>query len=90
MANSPEIYWLTLTTIVTGLMWLPYILQIILHRGLNSALSDANGVVMAGMIYFSVRMLHYIVYVLGLPYLRTITFAAGVACQAVFAIALLS
>ena len=24
---SPELYWLTLTALMTGLLWIPYILQ---------------------------------------------------------------
>ena len=41
---SPELYWLVLTTLMTGLFWIPYILQRILERGFWPALWDPQGV----------------------------------------------
>ena len=35
---SPELFWLTLTTIMTGLFWLPYILDRIAVRGLRKSM----------------------------------------------------
>ena len=40
-------------------------------------------------VYFLARAGHYIVYVLAVPYLRTLLFAVGVACQAILAARLL-
>ncbi|MBS0297829.1 MAG: MAPEG family protein [Proteobacteria bacterium] len=37
----------------------------------------------AALIYFFARLVHYVVYTLGVPYLRTLSFAAGFACQLV-------
>ena len=39
---SNELYWLTLTAIFTGLMWLPYILWLIGKLGLVPALMDGE------------------------------------------------
>ena len=36
---------------------------------------------MACMIYFWARVTHYIVYTLGIPLIRTLSFAVGFACQ---------
>jgi hypothetical protein len=30
---QPELYWLTLTCLMTGLLWVPYILQLIVQLG---------------------------------------------------------
>ena len=30
---SPELYWLTITTLMTGLMWVPYILNRLVEKG---------------------------------------------------------
>jgi len=43
----------------------------------------------AALAYFAVRVCHYAVYSLGLPFIRTIVFLAGFACQAVLAARLL-
>ncbi|MBY0427824.1 MAG: MAPEG family protein [Alphaproteobacteria bacterium] len=37
---SPELYWLTLTALMTAMMWVPYILQLIAEMGLFPALMD--------------------------------------------------
>ena len=40
---TPELYWLALTTVMTGLFWIPYILQRILENGALPALLDPQG-----------------------------------------------
>jgi uncharacterized MAPEG superfamily protein len=37
---SPELFWLTLTVILTGLLWVPYILDRIMVRGLMGAMAN--------------------------------------------------
>lgn len=37
-----EIFWLTLTVIMTGLLWLPYIVDRIMVRGLMGAMGNPN------------------------------------------------
>lgn len=39
---TPELYWLTLTVLMTGLFWLPYILDRIRVRGLVAALTSTT------------------------------------------------
>lgn len=43
-ALPPELYWLALTTTMTGLFWVPYILQRILEHGFWQALWDPQGI----------------------------------------------
>jgi uncharacterized MAPEG superfamily protein len=40
MAMSKELLWLTLTVIMTGVMWVPYILDRIVVRGLMGAMAN--------------------------------------------------
>jgi uncharacterized MAPEG superfamily protein len=40
---TSELYWLTLTILMTGLFWIPYIVQRILEHGLWPALWDPLG-----------------------------------------------
>ncbi len=40
---STELYWLTLTVLFTGLMWVPYILNRMLEQGIGVALWDPQG-----------------------------------------------
>ena len=40
---STELYWLTLTLLMTGLMWMPYILNRIIEQGLIFATWDPQG-----------------------------------------------
>ena len=40
---TPELYWLVLTTVMSGLFWIPYILQRILENGALPALLDPQG-----------------------------------------------
>lgn len=125
---TSELHWLTLTCLVTALMWIPYILNRIKVRGLVAALANPkpddkphdpwadramrahtnaveNLVVFAPLvlvahlvdihsgvtqsaaaIYFFSRLAHYIVYILGIPVLRTLVFT--VSWLAILAIAL--
>ncbi len=49
--------------------------------GLNS-----GATAIAAIVYFCARVAHYIIYTAALPVLRTLAFAVGVGCQAVFAL----
>jgi len=37
---TPELFWLTLTVIMTGLLWVPYVLNRIQVRGLGGAMAN--------------------------------------------------
>ncbi len=39
---TPELFWLTLTVILTGLLWVPYILNRISVRGLSGTLANPS------------------------------------------------
>ena len=123
---TTELYWLTLTALMTALFWVPYILDRLAVRGVWPALSDTkpegggphslwaqraikahqNGVEnlaifvpavlvahllnistpatkMAVVIYFFARLIHFFVYVAGVPVVRTLAFAVGWAAQIV-------
>lgn len=128
--QTPELYWLTAVTILTGLLWIPYILKLIFQLGPASAMAEPTGIhpynndwpqratrahhnatenlvvfailallvslqglgdtltATAALVFFWARLVHYVVYVLCLPYIRTIAFVAGFACQAVLALRL--
>lgn len=43
LSQSPELFWLVLTCVLTGLMWIPYILQLIVQMGPAGALMDGEG-----------------------------------------------
>jgi uncharacterized MAPEG superfamily protein len=130
-ALSPELYWLTLTTLMTGLMWVPYILNRLAEKGPWNAINDPHGdtstriawadrmmrahrnavenlavfaplvlalqaagisstaTATACMVYFFARLAHYLVYSLGIPVIRTLAFAIGVAAQVTLALTLL-
>lgn len=40
---TTELYWLTLTVLMTGLMWVPYIINRVLEQGLGCATWDPQG-----------------------------------------------
>jgi len=126
---SKELLWLTLTVILTGVLWVPYILDRIMVRGLMGAMAnpsrndkpqtpwaqrlyfahtnavenlaifaplvlilDAQGhsteaTATACAVYFWARLVHVIVYTVGVPVLRTLAFAAGFAAQVVLVLA---
>ena len=122
-ALAPELYWLTLTALMTAAMWVPYILRLIVQLGPIKTFTDRNAdtvlvadwarrakrahynavenLVIFGLlavmvqstgfgnsttamicqVYFYARAVHYIVYTLGIPFVRTLAFLVGVACQ---------
>lgn len=126
-----ELFWLTLTVILTGLLWVPYMLNRIMVRGLTGVMANPtrndrpqaewanrmmfahdNAVenlivfaplviilnladvsnsttVLACAIYFWSRVVHLVVYTMGLPIFRTLAFFVGFIAQAVLAIAIL-
>ena len=124
-----ELMWLTLTIILTGVLWIPYIVDRILIRGLMGAMAnpsrndppqspwaqrlyfahtnavenlivfaplvlildsqgiDSEGAAIACAVYFWARLAHVIVYVIGIPVLRTLAFAVGFAAQVALVLA---
>ena len=126
-----ELFWLTLTVILTGLLWVPYVLNRIMVRGVSGAMANPsrtdkpqaewanrlmfahdNAVenlivfaplvlilnaadvstpttVLACAVYFWSRVVHLVVYTMGLPILRTLAFCVGFAAQAVLAVVIL-
>jgi uncharacterized MAPEG superfamily protein len=127
---TPELFWLTLTVILTGLLWVPYILNRVKVRGLVGAMANPsrndkphapwatrlmfahdnaveNLVIFAPLVlilaqidystkwtvwacavYFWTRVAHVVVYTMGVPVFRTLTFAVGFLAQAVLALAI--
>jgi uncharacterized MAPEG superfamily protein len=127
---STELFWLTLTVAMTGLFWVPYILDRIMVRGLVGATANPspkdepqspwaqrlmaahtnaveNLVIFAPLVltaralgiatamtafacalYFWSRLAHVVVYTLGIPVLRTLSFAAGFVAQVLLALAI--
>ena len=127
---TKELFWLTLSTALTGLIWVPYIIDRIMVRGFWDAMghpyrhakaqspwaqrlmhAHANAIenlvvfgllvlvcdalnirnewtAFAGALYFWSRVAHVIVYAVGTPVLRTLTFAAGFIAQAIVALAI--
>jgi len=117
-----ELEYLGWTALITALMWVPYILNMILVRGLVDAVgypedpeplaswatrakaahynAVENLVVFAALvlaahaagvtndatatacaIYFWARLIHYVVYTFGIPWIRTLAFFVGFLCQ---------
>lgn len=117
---TTELFWLTLTTLMTALFWIPYILDRVMVRGLIPAISGTgveevgdqslwarravaahrnaveNLVIFApavlvlhalgvstgltqaaAAIYFFARLAHFVVYTMGVPFLRTPCFSVG-------------
>ena len=127
---SRELMWLTLTVILTGLLWVPYIIDRAMVRGVMGAMAnplrndkpqspwaqrlyfahtnavenlvvfaplvlilDAEGhstesTVIACAVYFWARLAHAVVYMLGIPVLRTLAFAVGFLAQLVLVLAI--
>jgi uncharacterized MAPEG superfamily protein len=130
MIMSNELFWLVLTVAMTGLMWLPYILDRIMVRGLMGAMANPspsdkaqspwarrlmaahtnaveNLIVFAPLVlttralgiatavtafacalYFWSRLAHVVVYTLGIPVLRTLSFTGGFVTQALLVLAI--
>lgn len=126
---TPELFWLTLTVILTGLLWVPYVLNRTAIRGIGGAMANPsrtdkphaewatrlmfahdnaieNLIVFAPLVlilaqidystkwtvyacavYFWSRVVHLIVYTLGLPVFRTLAFLVGFFAQVVLALA---
>ena len=127
---TPELFWLTLTVILTGLLRIPYILNRSMVRGLGAAMDNPtpgakphapwatrlmfahdnaveNLVIFAPLVlilaeidystkwtvwacavYFWARIVHLVVYTMGLPVFRTLAFTVGFVAQAVLALAI--
>ena len=125
-----ELFWLALTVILTGLLWIPYVLNRCQIRGLSGAMANpARGdkplapwatrlmfahdnavenlmifaplvlilnaadystqwTAIACAVFFWSRVVHVIVYTLGLPVFRTLAFTVGFLAQAVLALAI--
>ena len=128
---STELFWLVLTVAMTGLFWVPYILDRIMARGLMGAMANPspsdkaqspwarrmmaahtnaveNLVIFAPLVlttralsiatavtafacalYFWSRLAHVVVYTLGIPVLRTLSFACGFVAQVLLVLAIL-
>jgi uncharacterized MAPEG superfamily protein len=128
---SAELYWLTLTALLTGLIWIPYILNRIGEKGLWGTLGNpapdeharatwafrterahvnavenlavfaplaiavsvtgaGNGMTaLAAAVFFWARLVHLVVYMIGIPVLRTLAFFVGFLCQLALALRLL-
>jgi len=123
---NTELAYLVAVTVLTGLMWIPYILDRIAVRGLVDSVgypenpkpqspwarrmkaAHANAVenlvifaalvlvahaagvsnnvtATACIVYFWARMVHFIAYTAGVPWVRTLAFAAGFVAQAAIA-----
>jgi uncharacterized MAPEG superfamily protein len=121
-----EVSYLVLVTAFTALLWIPYILDRVMVRGLMDAVgypdnpkpqslwaqrlmkAHANAVenlvvfaalvlaaqvagvgngaiATAAVVYFWARVVHAVVYTLGIPWLRTLSFTLGWLCQMVIA-----
>ena len=119
---TPELTYLTWVTVFTALMWMPYILNTIVVRGLINAVgysenleplapwaarmkqahsnaienllvfgllvfvAETAGVnnettALASAVYFYARIVHFVTYSLGVPWVRTLAFAVGFMCQ---------
>ena len=119
---SPELKYLALVSVLTAVLWIPYILNEIMVRGLMDAVGYPDNpkplarwahrlkaahynavenlvvfaalVLVAGVagihdsaiataaaIYFWARVVHALVYTLGIPWLRTLSFVVGFAMQ---------
>ncbi|HET8918913.1 MAG TPA: MAPEG family protein [Xanthobacteraceae bacterium] len=127
---STELFWLMLTVAMTGLFWVPYILDHIMVRGLTGAMANPspsdkaqslwarrmmdahtnaveNLVIFAPLVltaralsittaatafacalYFWSRLAHVVVYTLGIPVLRTLSFAGGFVAQVLLVLAI--
>jgi uncharacterized MAPEG superfamily protein len=127
---TSELMSLTWVTTLTAIMWMPYILNMIVVRGLVDAvgypddpkplspwaakmkrahanavenlvvfaalvlIANAAGVsnditVLACQLYFWARLVHLLSYTFAIPWVRTLAFVAGFACQIAIALQLL-
>ncbi len=129
---TTELYWMTLTVLMTSLFWLPYILDRLFVRGVIPAVTDRNpetgsprslwaqramrahsnavenlaifvpavltahilhissaATGFAAIVYFFARLVHFLAYSFGVPFVRTLCFAIGWSCQIVFLLSIL-
>ncbi len=128
---SGELQWLTWTVILTGILWVPYILDRIMVRGLLGAMANPSpadkpqsawaqrlqkahynavenlvifatlvltlqvmhhstqSTVLACAVYFWARLVHAVVFTLGIPVVRTLAFAVGFVAQVSLVLAVL-
>jgi uncharacterized MAPEG superfamily protein len=131
MRLTTELYWLAVIAAATALMWVPYILQSFVSRGILASMGNpstndppppawadrarrahmnaianlasfapivlvaaAAGVstpatVLAAKVYVLARIGHYVVYVIGIPVIRTVMFLLGLAAALTIAHAVL-
>lgn len=124
-----ELKWLMLTVILTGILWIPYILDRIMVRGLMGAMANPSrndkpqspwaqrlyfahtnavenlvifaplvliltlqnhstqSTLIACAVYFWARLIHAVVYTMGVPVVRTLAFAVGFAAQVALVLA---
>jgi uncharacterized MAPEG superfamily protein len=129
---SPMLFWLAATVMLTGVLWVPYIGELLIFHGPLNALRDLDGAIAHGsawsvrakrahynavenlavfaplvllvhmlggetaltqgaaMAFFGFRLGHYVVYTAGVPFVRTVLFLGGFACQAVLAATLIA
>ena len=127
---SKELFWLTMTCVLTGLIWLPYTLDRLKVRGFWATMDNPSprdkpqspwaqrlyfahtnavdnlvcfaalvlvlaelerattATAIACAVYFWSRLAQALVYTLGIPVLRTVTFTIGFLAQAVLALAI--
>lgn len=48
LQQSPTLFWLGITIIFTGLLWVPYISELLSHYGPAQALRDPDGILVHG------------------------------------------
>ena len=65
-----------------------FVTLVLVAHGLG--VSTQGAVVLAAQIYFWARLVHFVVYAMGLPGLRTVAFLAGFGAQIMVALAILS
>jgi len=121
-----ELKYLALVSTLTALIWIPYILNTIMVRGLIDAVGYPDNpkplapwaermkaahynaienlaafaalvlvahlvgirneaTALAAVVYFWARVVHVVAYTFGIPWVRTLAFVVGVACQLTFA-----
>lgn len=128
---SPELFWLAAVAALTGISWLPYVLDRIVTHGLWAALKNPTPEIMAPRAgwagraraahlnaienlvvfapltlavvaadrasaltaaaagtYFYARLAHALIYIVGVPVLRTLAYAVGLGAAIVMALAL--
>lgn len=128
---STELKYLAIVAVFTGIMWIPYILNTILVRGLldavgypenpkplspwavrmkaahhnavenlvvfaalvlvaNAVGAKSEATALACVIYFWARVVHFLAYTLGIPWVRTLSFAVGFGCYVTLACRILA